>query len=90
MKQLLLIITKNFVLHITTNLKCLSLIRNAGQHCSQHSRLELNAWRDESGAKAAEQLSQDMVATAIEKAKQEMADRKRLEYMLWASRKYYK
>ncbi|KOB66480.1 Doubleoxidase, partial [Operophtera brumata] len=43
----------------------------------------LAAWRDESGAKAAEQLSKDMLATAIEKAKQEMAGRKRLEYMLW-------
>ncbi|KAJ8730052.1 hypothetical protein PYW07_017090 [Mythimna separata] len=59
---------------------------NAAQHCSQHSRLELSAWRDESGAKAAERLSQDMLATALEKAKQEMADRKKLEYMLWESR----
>ncbi|XP_060802953.1 heme peroxidase 2 [Amyelois transitella] len=59
---------------------------NAAQHCSQHSRLELNAWRDESGAKAAERLSQDMLSTALEKAKQEMAERKRLEYMLWESR----
>ncbi|KAG6445361.1 hypothetical protein O3G_MSEX003849 [Manduca sexta] len=56
---------------------------NAGQDCSQHNRLELSAWRDESGAKAAERLSQDMLTAAIEKAKQEMADRKKLEYMLW-------
>ncbi|XP_063825039.1 heme peroxidase 2 [Ostrinia nubilalis] len=56
---------------------------NAAQHCSQHSRLELSAWRDESGAKAAERLSQDMLSAALEKAKQEMADRKKLEYMLW-------
>ncbi|XP_026317732.1 uncharacterized protein LOC113228591 [Hyposmocoma kahamanoa] len=56
---------------------------NAAQQCSQHNRLELSAWRDETGAKAAERLSQDMIATALEKAKQEMADRKKLEYMLW-------
>ena len=61
---------------------------NAAQHCSQHNRLELSAWRDESGAQAAERLSQDMLATALEKAKQEMADRKKLEYMLWESRKF--
>ncbi|CAD0199398.1 unnamed protein product [Chrysodeixis includens] len=60
--------------------------KNAAQHCSQHTRLELSAWRDESGAKAAERLSQDMLATALEKAKQEMADRKKLEYMLWEAR----
>ncbi|KAJ0177269.1 hypothetical protein K1T71_007278 [Dendrolimus kikuchii] len=59
---------------------------NAAQQCSQHSRLELSAWRDESGAKAAERLSQDMVAAALEKAKQEMADRKKLEYMMWETR----
>ncbi|XP_026488230.2 heme peroxidase 2 [Vanessa tameamea] len=56
---------------------------NAAQQCSQHSRLELSAWRDENGAKAAERLSQDMLAAALHKAKQEMADRKKLEYMLW-------
>lgn len=49
--------------------------------------LDMSAWRDETGAKAAEQLSQDMLSTALEKAKQEMADRKRLEYMLWETRK---
>ncbi|XP_049868961.1 heme peroxidase 2 isoform X2 [Pectinophora gossypiella] len=59
---------------------------NAAQQCSQHNRLELTAWRDESGAKAAERLNQDMVAAALEKAKQEMAERKRLEYMLWEAR----
>lgn len=62
--------------------------RNAAQHCSQHNRLELLAWRDESGAKAAERLSQDMLATALEKAKQEMAERKKLEYMLWETSEY--
>ncbi|KAI8436026.1 hypothetical protein MSG28_004155 [Choristoneura fumiferana] len=59
---------------------------NAAQDCSQHNRLELSAWRDESGAKAAERLSQDMLAAALEKAKQEMADRKKLEYQLWEAR----
>ncbi|XP_028027075.1 uncharacterized protein LOC114240650 [Bombyx mandarina] len=59
---------------------------NAAQHCSQHNRLELAAWRDETGAKAAERLSHDMLNAAIEKAKQEMIDRKKLEYMLWESR----
>ncbi|VVD00797.1 unnamed protein product [Leptidea sinapis] len=59
---------------------------NARQHCSQHNRLELSAWKDESGAKAAERLSQDMLTTALEKAKQEMADRKKMEYMLWETR----
>ncbi|XP_014357630.2 heme peroxidase 2 [Papilio machaon] len=59
---------------------------NAAQHCSQHNRLELSAWRDETGAKAAERLSQDMLTAALEKAKQEMADRKKLEYMLWEAR----
>lgn len=62
-------------------------LRNAAQHCSQHNRLELAAWRDETGAKAAERLSHDMLNAAIEKAKQEMIDRKKLEYMLWESRK---
>ncbi|XP_052740356.1 heme peroxidase 2 isoform X1 [Bicyclus anynana] len=56
---------------------------NAAQQCSQHSSLELSAWRDETGAKAAERLSQDMLSAALQKAKQEMADRKKLEYMLW-------
>ncbi|OWR55548.1 putative oxidase/peroxidase [Danaus plexippus plexippus] len=56
---------------------------NAAQQCSQHPRLELSSWRDESGARAAERLSQDMLAAALQKAKQEMADRKKLEYMLW-------
>lgn len=56
---------------------------NAAQQCSQHTHLELNAWRDENGARAAEQLNSDMVQAALEKAKQEMADRKKLEYMLW-------
>ncbi|XP_063361912.1 heme peroxidase 2 isoform X1 [Cydia amplana] len=59
---------------------------NAAQDCSQHGRMELEAWRDESGAKAAERLSQDMLAAALEKAKQEMADRKKLEYMMWEAR----
>ncbi|XP_045497152.1 heme peroxidase 2 [Colias croceus] len=58
---------------------------NAGQHCSQHNQLELSAWKDDSGARAAERLSQDMLSAALEKAKQEMADRKKLEYMLWES-----
>ncbi|XP_052759385.1 uncharacterized protein LOC113522388 [Galleria mellonella] len=58
---------------------------NAGQQCAQHGRLETTAWRDDSGARAAEQLSQDMLAAALQKAKQEMANRKRLEYMLWES-----
>lgn len=64
-----------------------SFSRNAAQQCSQHGNLELSAWRDESGAKAAERLSQDMLAAALQKAKQEMADRKKLEYMMWEARK---
>ncbi|XP_041978546.1 peroxidasin homolog pxn-2 isoform X2 [Aricia agestis] len=59
---------------------------NAAQQCVQHSRLEVSAWRDNSGARAAERVSQDAVAAALQKAKQEMADRKRLEYMLWEAR----
>lgn len=61
--------------------------RNAAQQCGQHNRLELSAWRDETGAKAAESFSQDMIATAMEKAKQEMSNRKKLEYMLWETSK---
>ncbi|XP_047507220.1 heme peroxidase 2 [Pieris napi] len=59
---------------------------NAAQSCGQHGRLELSVWKDESGARAAERLTQDTLATALEKAKQEMADRKKLEYMLWETR----
>ncbi|KAG7302968.1 hypothetical protein JYU34_012963 [Plutella xylostella] len=59
---------------------------NAAQQCPQHARLELSAWKDETGARAAERLSQDMLAAALEKAKQEMADRKRMEYMMWEAR----
>lgn len=76
---------KYHIINILTTNNLIS--RNAAQHCSQHNRLELSAWRDESGAKAAERLSQDMVAAALEKAKQEMADRKKLEYMMWETRK---
>ncbi|GBP86747.1 Peroxidasin homolog [Eumeta japonica] len=59
---------------------------NAAQQCAQHTLLELAAWKDESGARAAEQLNADMLSTALEKAKQEMADRKRMEYMMWEAR----
>lgn len=75
------------VCYIQQVFKILILYRNAAQQCGQHNRLELSAWRDETGAKAAERLSQDMIATALEKAKQEMADRKKLEYMLWETSK---
>lgn len=73
--------------HVQQVIKIIMSYRNAAQDCTQHNRLELSAWRDESGAKAAERFSQDMIATALEKAKQEMTNRKKLEYMLWETSK---
>lgn len=63
------------------------IINSTSSAFLEYMKLEVIAWHDQSGAKAVEQLSQDMLSAAIEKAKQEMADRKKLEYMLWEVRK---
>lgn len=58
--------------------------RNAAQSCTQHPHLELSAWLDQDHMDMGD-LSGEVLMSAISKAKQDMVERKRLEYELWES-----